>query len=145
MGPFQTWNIVSEIRNIRVLHHGSLLSVCRSVSSFVCQHNLGIESLSAPPRPLRRQTGCHNKWNGASQAAPSRGRRVLRPADNPVAIPKPKNRERMSLATCYYDVETGGSDPPIVAGDLSTVSIMIPDQLHVDAVARDFSTSRSTL
>jgi len=83
------------------------LSACRSFCSFVCQHNLGIESVSAPPRPLRRQTVCHNKWNGASQAAPSRGRRVLRASDNPEAIPEPKNRERMSLATFYYDVETG--------------------------------------
>ena len=51
-----------------------------------CQHDLAIQSVSAPPCAMGREAGRRNQQCAGSRAAPRGGRRVLSIADNPEAV-----------------------------------------------------------
>ena len=73
-----------------LMNHGAMWYIMSTIimdvgcpSACLCQHDLAIQSVSAPPCATGREAGRHNQPNTGSHAAPNRGRRVLSFADNP--------------------------------------------------------------
>ena len=138
-------NVVSEIRNNLVLHFGSLLSVCLSFCS------LSVSTISGSRAFPPRLAPCVERLSVTTSGTVGlRPHRVVVAAYYALpAIPRRFPSQKTENACCWLPFimmsKRGGGGLSVVVGNLSTVSIMIPDQLHVDAVARDFSTSRSTL
>ena len=87
-----------------------VVACCLSVCGSVC--SLSVITISGsrafPPRlaPCVERLGVTT--SGTVGLRPHRVVVAAYYALPPEAIPKPKDRERMSLATFYYDVETGG-------------------------------------